>query len=127
MRAAREMRNSLKKKQIDSKPSGNVEHYDDDRSRGRGFSRRFQRSRRGERPANETTTLNSAYAAKRISDSSALVEIEDRINPKNGESARDYAEKLQRMGRLVMTKEDVSEAEQDFIERSENTVKDLLS
>lgn len=123
MRSAREMRKSLKKKQLDGKPSGRIETV----GRGRGFQRRFQRSRRGERPANETMTLNNAYSAKRTGDNSAIVEIEDKINPNNGESARDYAERLQKMGRLVMTEEDVAEAEEDFITRGKETLRDLLT
>lgn len=128
MRAAREMRNSLRRKMIDGKPSGRVEHYEDGRSRGRGFERRFRRSRRGERPAVETTTLSSAFTATRTGDNSAVVEIADKINPNNGESARDYGEKLQKsLGRLVMTEDDIKEAEQDFNRRSEATLKDLLT
>lgn len=129
MRAAREMRNSLRKKMIDGKPSGRVEHYEDDRSRGRGFERRFRRSRRGERPAVETTTLSSAFTATRTGDNSAVVEIADKINPKNGESARDYGARLQSpaFGRQVMTDEDVKEAQEDYDRRAKDTLRDLLT
>lgn len=128
MRAAREMRNSLRKKQLDSKPSGRIERYEDGRSRGRGFERRFRRSAPGQRAANETTTLNSAYTATKTGDNSATVEIADKINPKNGESARDYGARLQnKMNREIMTAADVAEAEVDYQKRSESALRDLLT
>lgn len=127
MRSARNMKESLRKKMVDSKPSGRIEHYEDENSRGRGFHRRFRRSARGQRPAVETTTLSSAFEAKRTGDFSAIVDIADHINPKNGESAKDYGARLQEeMGRLVMTKEDAAEAEKDFNRRSANALSDLL-
>lgn len=127
MRSAREMKNSLRKKQLDSKPSGRVESYKGDQSRGRGFRRRFQRSAPGQRPANETTTLNSAFTATKTGDNSAIVEIADKINPKTGKSAKDYGARLQnKMNRQVMTKQDVKEAEQDFVARSKTALRDLV-
>lgn len=127
MRAAREMKKSLRKKMVDGKPSGRVEHYEGDDSHGRGFQRRFRRSRRGERPAVETTTLSSAFTATRTGDNSAVVEIADKINPRNGASAKDYGARLQKNGRLVMTDQDVKEAQEDYDRRAENTLRDLLT
>lgn len=128
MRAAREMKESLRKKMIDSRPAGRVVIYEGENSRGTGFGRRFRRSARGQRPAPETTTLSSAFQAKRTGDNSAVVDIADKINPRNGESAKDYGARLQEeMARQVMTKADVEEAEKDYAVRSKNAIAGLLT
>ncbi len=128
MRAAREMKESLRKKMIDSRPAGRVVIYEGENSRGTGFGRRFRRSARGQRPAPETTTLSSAFQAKRTGDNSAVVDIADKINPRNGESAKDYGAELQSdFARLVMTPEDVSEARESFNRDCQQKLKDLIS
>jgi len=126
MRAAREMRNSLRKQSLASKPAGRIERYEDS-SRGRGFQRRFQRSAPGQRFANETLTLLNAYDAKRLGDLSALVEIADKINPRNGANAKDYGAELQEREREVMTESDVAEAKADYDRRAKDTLRELLT
>lgn len=128
MRAAREMKNSLRKKMIESKPSGRIEIYEGENSSGRGFQRRFRRSASGQRPAVETTTLSSAFTATRTGDNSAIVDIADKINPRNGESAREYGALLQDdLGRKVMTDKDRDEAQEDYDRRANDTLRDLLT
>lgn len=128
MRAAREMKKSLRQKSLDSKPSGRIERYKDSRARGRGFERRFRRSAPGQRFANETLTLLNAYDAKRTGDNSAVVEIKDSINPRNGANAKDYGAELQEeKNRQVMTNQDVDEANKFYKADSQNTIRDLLT
>ena len=110
---------------VESKPAGRTERYEG--GGGRGFTRGFRRSRRGQRPAVETTTLINAVQMQKTGDLSATVDIAEKINPKNGESAREYAERLQtKMQRKIMVAEDLAEANLDFDKRCAQALASLI-
>ena len=125
-RSARNFKESTRRKMVESQPAGRAERYLS--GEGAGFSRGFRRSRRGQRPAVETTTLINAIQMTPTSELSAKVDIADKRNPRNGESARVYAEKLQSeaFGRKIMVEEDIKEAREDFDNRLNRTLKDLV-
>ena len=117
-KSAQNFRASLKQKMIDSIPAGRTESVGD----SSGFDTRFRRSRRGQRPAIQTRKLINSIYAYRNSDYSARTEV-----TAENEKGENYGELLQKKyGRLVMTKEDVAEAEKDFIERGKTALLSLL-
>lgn len=124
-RSARNFKESTRRKMVESVPAGRTELYAG--GEGRGFTRGFRRSRRGQRPAVETTTLINALQMKRTGELSATVDIADKKNPRNGESAKDYAERLQtKMQRKIMVEEDIREAREDFDSQNNKALASLL-
>ncbi len=104
--SAQDFRQSLKQKMIDSIPSGRVESI----GRGTGFETRFQRSRRGQRPAIQTGRLLNSVRAKRLSERSAEVSVIAETD-----AGYNYGEELQNsLGREILTNEDEKEAQTDF-------------
>ena len=124
-KSARNFKESTRRKMVESAPSGRIERYLG--GAGKGFTRGFRRSAKGQRPAVETSTLINAIDARKTGELSAVVDIKDVRNPRNGESARDYAERLQtKMNRKIMTKQDVDEADKDFQDRANKALISLL-
>lgn len=99
-KSAREYKDRIRRSMIEQRPLGNLYEY---KVRGAGFTRAHRASARGQRPQPETLTLSSAIQSKKTSALTATVDIAHRINPKNGEDAHDYAERLQNdMDRKVL-------------------------
>lgn len=116
--SAQAFRQDLKQKMIDSVPAGRIVSVGE----GRGFDTRFRRSKRGQRPAIQTRKLINSIYAYRNSDLSARTEVtaEDEF----GENIGEYLQ--EKLGRKVMTKEDVAAAEKDYIERGKRALLSLL-
>lgn len=114
-RAARELAESLRQKQIFSNPSGKIVA----RGVGSGFRRLHRQSARGERPSPLTGNLaNNSLVAKRISQLSARTEFDTDIAP--------YAEHLIKNSRVLIGDEDQSEAENRFVELGKAALINLL-
>lgn len=117
--SAKEFKNSLRGKMINSPHTGKVYR----RRSGNGFSRGHQASRRGERPAPETFNLANSITDKFINDFEATVEVT--AKSKDG---FDYPEHLQdEMGREIMTEADVEEADRAFQKKANEAIRNLLS
>ena len=102
---AKEFQNSTRRRMIEQSPAGKL--YEKKKS-GRGFKRSHRASARGQRPQPDTLTLSNAVEANRTGEFSALVDIANKINPENGENARDYAERLvNNLDRPIFTKDDI--------------------
>lgn len=116
--AASDFRADLKQKMEESIPAGNEVSI----GRGTGFETRFRRSRKGQRPAIQTRKLISSIFAYRRGDFSASTEV-----TAEDERGRNIGEKLQNeMDRLVMTDEDVAEAEKNFNNKLRQNLIDLI-
>lgn len=93
---------------------------------GEGFTRAHRASARGQRPAPDTLTLVNAVTDERTGENSAEVFIAEKINPRNGANASDYADILQNhLGRPIMTERDAVEAAKDQKEIAEKAIKEL--
>lgn len=116
--SAQEFRADLKQKMEDSTPTGNIVSI----GRGTGFETRFQRSRRGQRPAIQTRKLISSIHSKRISESSAETSV-DALD----DDGANIGERLQNdYGRLVMTPEDILAADANFQRKLQQKLIDLI-
>jgi hypothetical protein len=121
LKSAKVFKEATRRRMVESRPTGRVYPK---RTGGRGFSRAHRASRRGQRPAVDTTTLINALNATRTGEFEALVDIANRTNPENGENARDYAERLQNnMGRPIMDKDDARIAEIELTHRINRIIK----
>lgn len=116
--SAQEFRADLKQKMEDSIPSGREVSIGE----GFGFSTRFRRSRRGQRPAIQTRKLISSILSYRRGTNSAetAVTAED-------EHGRNIGERLQnQLDRKVMTPEDVAQAEATYNKKLQQKLIGLL-
>lgn len=127
-KSAKVFKKATVQRMVKSVPRGRIDTYENlPNNRGRGFQRRFRRSARGQRPAIETTTLINAVSDKKLNETSAEVFIADRKNPRNGASARVYAEILQtKLDRPIMNKDDKRIAEIEFKFRVQKEIEKLL-
>lgn len=86
------------------------------KARGENFRVRHQQSRRGQRPAPFTRTLKNSIRARRLSETSSIVEI-----------GAEYAERLQNdLGRVIVSKQDEKEGQRDLDRNLELEFKELL-
>lgn len=118
-RLAKEFRRDLQQKMINGPHTGKITTRG--KARGAGFSRRHQASRRGERPAPDTNSLVNSIEDRPISELSAEVEVTKPYLDSNGE------EVLQgKLGREIMTNQDVREVEILFNRRAYTALLELL-
>lgn len=111
-RSAKRFRRSLQEKMENSPHTGRI--YT--RGRGDGFEHSHRASRIGERPAPDTDNLVDSIIDTRTGDLTATVEI-----------AAEYGVRLQKnAGRLLMTAEDLAEAQDDLDSASERALSSLL-
>ena len=123
-KSAKVFKEATRRRMVESKPSGRIE----ERGRaGKGFSRRFRRSARGQRPAVDTGTLINALSDKKTGEFSSEVFIADKTNPRNKANAKDYGERLQtKMSRHITDGSgDQRIAELEFKNRCEKVVDEL--
>lgn len=121
--AAKRHKDRTRRQMIEGPQTGNLYR----RKNGPGFRRSHRASARGQRPAPDTFTLVNAVSDKRTGEMSAEVFIAERINPRNGANASDYAEILQNnMGRPIMTGGDAINADREMNKLAENALQELL-
>ncbi len=123
-RAAKDFKTDVRQRMIKASVSGIVYR----KGRGRGFTRSHRASARGQSPAPDTLTLARAVTDSKTGDASARVEIANRINPENGQNAREYAEILQeKMDRPIMNSvEQLSGAKRNLTNRVNETIRSFL-
>jgi inosine-uridine nucleoside N-ribohydrolase len=123
-KSAKVFKEATRRRMVESSPAGKIEERG---KQGKGFSRRFRRSKSGQRPAVDTTTLINALADHRTSDQTVIVEVDNKTNPRNGAKAKDYAERLQgKMNRKIMTAEDAKIAQAEFNYRMNRVLGELV-
>ncbi|MEO5859176.1 MAG: hypothetical protein ABIR33_09535 [Pyrinomonadaceae bacterium] len=121
--AAKRHKVRTRRKMIDGPHTGNL--YD--RKGGAGFSRSHQASARGQRPSPDTFTLVNAVTDERTGEMSARVFIAEKINPRNGANASEYAEILQfHLGRPIMTGGDAIDGDRIQNKLAEKAIQELL-
>lgn len=116
--SAQWFRRNLQQKMEDSVPAGRVESIGENT----GFETRFRRSRRGQRPAIQTRKLISSIYTYRRGESSASTEV-----TAENEFGENIGELLQeKLGRQVMTDEDINEARLMFNKLAQQALAKLL-
>lgn len=113
MESARKFKDSTKRRQIESRPQGELV----EKRSGAGFRRFHRASRRGQRPSPDTLTLVNATTSERTGEFSAETFIAPKVNPENKELASVYAERLQNnLDRPIMSEQDAKLAQkvQDY-------------
>lgn len=73
------------------------------KARGTNFRVRHQQSKRGQRPAPFTRTLKNSIRARRLSEIESVVEV-----------GAEYAERLQEIGFVIVSKQDETEGQKDL-------------
>ncbi|HEX8289820.1 MAG TPA: hypothetical protein VF556_17695 [Pyrinomonadaceae bacterium] len=117
--SAKEFKTDLKNKMIFGPHTGRETTRG--KESGDGFTRKHRASRRGERPAPDTNSLVNSIEDKPLSEFSAIVEVTKPYTDSSGE------EVLQgKLGRKIMTSEDVDEAEKKFNDRARRALISLL-
>lgn len=124
-KTARVFAEATRRRMVESQPTGRI--YEVGRNQGLGFSRRFRRSARGQRPAVDTTNLINAIRLQQFHWNVAEINIAPNRNRRNDARADDYAERLQVfMGRLIMVEPDIRIAQIDHAHRIDNAIKKLI-
>jgi hypothetical protein len=123
-KSAKVFKEATRRRMVESTPAGKIEERG---KKGAGFSRRFRRSKSGQRPAVDTGTLANDIQDVRVSDQTVIVEIGNKTNPRNGAKAKDYAERLQgKMNRKIMTAEDAKVAQAELNYRMNKVLGELV-
>lgn len=111
-KTARDFVTNLQNKMENSPHTGTVVT----KARGANFRVRHQQSRRGQRPAPFSRKLKNSIRARRLSETTSVVEI-----------GAEYAERLQTtLGRVIVSRTDEREAQTDLDRNLENELNQLL-
>jgi len=115
VQTAKEFKQSTKDTMADSPHTGKTYTRGGDK----GFTRRHQASRKGERPAPDSGNLSKAIVDRRTGKFSVSVEIDESIAP--------YGDILQNKKlRKIMTEDDARIAEKVLVQRSNAALKNML-
>jgi hypothetical protein len=113
MKTARAFKDSTRRKMVESNPSGRIYR----KTSGVGFTRSHQASRRGERPAVESGNLARSGKVKRISPVETEVSIGENLP---------YTEKLVKSGRVIVSNQDLKEAQRELDQNALSELRGLI-
>lgn len=110
-KTARDFAKTLQDKMENSPHTGSVVT----KARGENFRVRHQQSRRGQRPAPFTKRLLRSIRPRRISEIESIVEV-----------GAEYAEHLVKIGRVIVSKQDAKEGQEQLDANLESEMSKLI-